>query len=96
MSAAAIVAVAGVIVLRGAVAGRLARVELTAPILSTVVGGPFAAIGLVDAQEAPPVVAPLVELPLVWVLFVDAARCGSTTCATTSGGCCGSWGSGSR
>jgi NhaP-type Na+/H+ or K+/H+ antiporter len=74
VSAAAIVAVAAVIVLWGAVAGRLARVELTAPIAFTVVGGTFAAIGLVDAHEAPPAVAPLVELTLVWVLFADAAR----------------------
>src|SRR4051812_28523504 len=74
MSATAIVAVTAVIVVWGAVAGRLERVELTAPMVLTVVGATFAAVGLVDAREAPPVVQPLVELTLVWVLFADAAR----------------------
>jgi NhaP-type Na+/H+ or K+/H+ antiporter len=74
VSTTAIVAVTAVIVVWGAVAGRLERVELTAPMVLTVVGGTFAAVGLVDAQEAPPTVQPLVELTLVWVLFADAAR----------------------
>jgi NhaP-type Na+/H+ or K+/H+ antiporter len=74
VSATAIVAVTAVIVAWGAAAGRLERVELTAPMVLTVVGGTFAAVGLVDAHEAPPAVTPLVELTLVWVLFADAAR----------------------
>ena len=74
MNSTAIVAVTAVIVVWGAVAGRLERVELTAPMVLTVIGGTFAAVGLVDAHEAPPVVQPLVELTLVWVLFADAAR----------------------
>jgi sodium/hydrogen antiporter len=74
VNAAAIVAVTAVIVVWGAVAGRLERVELTGPMVLTVIGGTFAAVGLVDAHEAPSVVQPLVELTLVWVLFADAAR----------------------
>jgi NhaP-type Na+/H+ or K+/H+ antiporter len=74
VSTTAIVAVTAVIVVWGAVAGRLERVELTAPMVLTVIGGTFAAVGLVDAHEVPPIVQPLVELTLVWVLFADAAR----------------------
>jgi hypothetical protein len=96
VSATAIVAVTAVIVVWGAVAGRLERIELTAPMVLTVIGGTFAAVGLVDAREAPPAVQPLVELTLVWVLFADAHEYASTTCATTSAGCCASWASACR
>jgi NhaP-type Na+/H+ or K+/H+ antiporter len=66
--------VAATIFVWGLVSARLARADLTAPIVFTTVGALLAWLGLVDAPSAPENLKPLVEITLVWVLFSDAAR----------------------
>ena len=58
----------------GLVSKRLARADLTAPIVFIVVGALLAWAGLVDGPEESAALTPLVEVTLVWVLFSDAAR----------------------
>ena len=58
----------------GLVSKRLARADLTAPIVFIVVGAVLAWVGLVDGPEESAALTPLVEVTLVWVLFSDAAR----------------------
>ena len=58
----------------GVVSKRLARADLTAPIVFIVVGALLAWAGLVDGPEESAALTPLVEVTLVWVLFSDAAR----------------------
>ena len=58
----------------GLVSKRLARADLTAPIVFIVVGALLAWVGLVDGPEESAALTPLVEVTLVWVLFSDAAR----------------------
>ncbi len=74
METSALVVVAAVVVVWGAVSGRLERADLTAPIVFTVVGAALAGIGMVHSTAAPEQLKPLVEITLVWVLFSDAAR----------------------
>lgn len=74
MELSAVLVITATIFVWGVVSARLARADLTAPIVFVAVGGGLAAMGLVDAPEAPEVLRPLVELTLVWVLFSDAAR----------------------
>ena len=66
--------VAAAIFLWGAVASRLERADLAAPIVFTLLGAGLVALGLVEAAGAPETLKPLAELALVWVLFSDAAR----------------------
>ncbi len=58
----------------GLVSKRLARADLTAPIVFIVVGALLAWAGLVEGPEESAALTPLVEITLVWVLFSDAAR----------------------
>ena len=58
----------------GLVSKRLARADLTAPIVFIIVGALLAWVGLVDGPEESAALTPLVEVTLVWVLFSDAAR----------------------
>jgi sodium/hydrogen antiporter len=53
---------------------RLARADLTAPILFVAVGAALAWAGLVEGPEESGSLIVLVEITLVWVLFTDAAR----------------------
>ncbi|MGR0218949.1 cation:proton antiporter domain-containing protein [Agromyces sp. ZXT2-6] len=66
--------VAAAVFLWGAVASRLERADLAAPIVFTLLGAGLVALGLVEAAGAPETLKPLAELALVWVLFSDAAR----------------------
>ncbi|QNN54841.1 cation:proton antiporter [Nocardioides mesophilus] len=74
MDASAVAVVAASIFVWGAVAARIQRADVTAPIVFTAVGALLAALDLVDRQPAPESLKPLVEITLVWVLFSDAAR----------------------
>lgn len=65
--------VAAAIFLWGAVSARLARADLTAPIVFVTIGVLLAVTGSVDAARAPETFTPLVEITLVWILFSDAA-----------------------
>jgi NhaP-type Na+/H+ or K+/H+ antiporter len=58
----------------GILSGRLERADLTAPIVFMGLGALVGGAGLVDVEQAPELLRPLVELTLVWVLFADAAR----------------------
>ena len=58
----------------GLVSRRMARADLTAPIVFIVVGALLAWSGLVEGPEESATITPLVEVTLVWVLFSDAAR----------------------
>jgi NhaP-type Na+/H+ or K+/H+ antiporter len=58
----------------GILSGRLERADLTAPIVFMGLGALLGGLGLVDVDQAPELLRPLVELTLVWVLFADAAR----------------------
>ena len=58
----------------GLVSKRLARADLTAPIVFIIVGALLAWVGLVEGPEESAALTPLVEVTLVWVLFSDAAR----------------------
>lgn len=71
---AAVVLIAAAIFAWGTVSARLARADLTAPIVFTVVGLLLASAGVVDSTAEPTALKPLVEVTLVWVLFSDAAR----------------------
>lgn len=62
------------IFLWGAVSARVARADLTAPIVFVAVGALLGATGLIDTPTAPEALTPLVEIALVWILFSDAAR----------------------
>lgn len=73
MDLTAVLVIAATIFLWSVFSARLTRADLTAPIAFVLVGGALAALGLVDAPEAPQTLRPLVELTLVWVLFSDAA-----------------------
>ncbi len=86
MEGTALIVVVAAIFVWGAVSARLERADLTAPIVFAAVGAALAGFGLIHAPSAPETLKPLVEITLVWVLFSDAARCGCTTCAVTSGG----------
>ncbi|HEX6956112.1 MAG TPA: cation:proton antiporter [Agromyces sp.] len=66
--------VAAAIFLWGAVASRLERADLAAPIVFTLLGAGLVVLGLVEAEAAPETLKPLAEIALVWVLFSDAAR----------------------
>jgi sodium/hydrogen antiporter len=70
----AVLIVAAVIFVWGAVSARVTRADLSAPIVFVAVGGLLAAVGLIDEPTAPETLKPLVEITLVWVLFSDAAR----------------------
>lgn len=74
MDAAAVLVVLAAIFLWGAVAARLERADLAAPIVFTLLGAGLVAVDLVDAAAAPETLKPLAEVALVWVLFSDAAR----------------------
>lgn len=74
MDELAVLLVAAAIFLWGAVASRLERADLAAPIVFTLLGAGLVALGLVEAAGAPETLKPLAELALVWVLFSDAAR----------------------
>jgi NhaP-type Na+/H+ or K+/H+ antiporter len=74
MDMAAVLIVMATIFLWGVVSARLARADLTAPIVFVAAGGALAAVDLIDAPSAPETLTPLVEITLVWVLFSDAAR----------------------
>lgn len=76
MPASALLVVAATVFFWGAVAARLERADLTAPIVFVAVGALLAVGGLVDVRAAPEGLKPLVEITLVWVLFADAARVG--------------------
>ena len=80
--------VAAVVFVWGALSARLERADLTAPIVFMAVGAALAGLDLVHASSAPELMKPLVEVTLVWVLFSDAARVRSTTCAATSAWSC--------
>jgi NhaP-type Na+/H+ or K+/H+ antiporter len=69
----AILLLTGALFLWGILSGRLARADLTAPIVFVAVGAVFAVAGLVDMHTATVTLKPLVEVTLVWVLFSDAA-----------------------
>ncbi len=74
MDLVAVLVVMATIFAWGVLSARLARADLTAPIVFVAVGGMLAMAGLVDAPSAPETLTPLVEVTLVWVLFADAAR----------------------
>lgn len=74
MDITVVLIITATIFLWGAVSARLARADLTAPIVFVVIGGLLAASDLVDGPSAPEAAKPLAELNLVWVLFSDAAR----------------------
>ena len=74
MEEVGLVAVAAVVFVWGAVSARLARADLSAPIVFTAVGAALAAFGLVHGPSGPATLKPLVEVTLVWLLFSDAAR----------------------
>lgn len=74
MEGTEILLVTGAIFVWGLISARLEHADLTAPVVFTVVGAVLAATGLVDTQQAPETLKPLVEVTLVWVLFSDAAR----------------------
>ena len=73
MDVTAVLLIAAAIFGWGAVSARVARADLTAPIVFVAAGGLLTALGLVDRPSAPETLRPLVELALVWVLFSDAA-----------------------
>jgi sodium/hydrogen antiporter len=66
--------IAASIFLWGAVAARLTRADLTAPIVFVAVGVLLTAAGLIDTSTAPETFTPVIEIALVWILFSDAAR----------------------
>lgn len=74
MEVTAVVVVMATVFLWCAVAARLERADLSAPIVFVVVGALLAALSLVSGTAAPELLKPLVEVTLVWVLFSDAAR----------------------
>lgn len=74
MDVTAVLIIAATIFVWGVLSARLARADLTAPIVLVGVGGVLAAADLMDATSAPETLKPLLEVTLVWVLFVDAAR----------------------
>ncbi len=74
MDVTAALAVMAAIFVWGALAARLERADLTAPIVFVAVGALLAWLHLFDAPSAPETLKPLVEVTLVWVLFSDAAR----------------------
>ena len=74
MNTTAIVLVTACLFGWGLVSRRMARADLTAPIVFIVVGALLAWSGLVEAPEESAALTPLVEVTLVWVLFSDAAR----------------------
>jgi sodium/hydrogen antiporter len=70
--------VAALVLLWGALSARLARVDVTAPIVFVIAGlalthGPLAPLGF---QPSPELVKALAEITLVLVLFCDASRVG--------------------
>ncbi len=74
MDVMALTTVALLVFVWGAVSARLERADLTAPIVFMGAGALLAAVGWMDAPDAPEQFKPLVEITLVWVLFSDAAR----------------------
>jgi NhaP-type Na+/H+ or K+/H+ antiporter len=74
MNVSALVIVAATLFGWGLVSKRLARADLTAPIVFIIVGAVLACAGLIEGPEEPAGLTPLVEITLVWVLFSDAAR----------------------
>ena len=74
MNVSALVIIAATLFGWGLVSKRLARADLTAPIVFIVVGAALAWAGLVEGPEETAALTPLVEITLVWVLFSDAAR----------------------
>jgi sodium/hydrogen antiporter len=74
MEATVIVLVTASLFVWGLASRRLARSELTGPIVFVVVGAVIAWTGLVVGPDKPEALTPLVQLALVWVLFSDAAR----------------------
>ncbi|GAA2165920.1 sodium/proton antiporter (CPA1 family) [Humibacillus xanthopallidus] len=74
MNVSALVVVAATLFGWGLVSKRLARADLTAPIVFIVVGAALTWTGLIEGPEEPAALTPLVEITLVWVLFSDAAR----------------------
>ncbi|MGO4603964.1 cation:proton antiporter [Terrabacter sp. 2YAF2] len=74
MHVSAIAFIAATLFAWGLVSKRLARADLTAPIVFVVVGAALAWAGLVDGPDESATLTPLVEITLVWVLFSDAAH----------------------
>ncbi|GAA4408165.1 hypothetical protein GCM10023168_25130 [Fodinibacter luteus] len=74
MDATAIVVITATLFGWSLVSRRLARADLTAPIVFIVVGAALAWAGLVEGPEESAALTVLVEVTLVWVLFSDAAR----------------------
>ena len=74
MNVSALVIVAATLFGWGLVSKRLARADLTAPIVFIIVGAALAWAGQIEGPEEPAGLTPLVEITLVWVLFSDAAR----------------------
>ncbi len=74
MDITAALIITAIIFVWGMTSARLARTDLTAPIVFVAVGALLAGVGLVDGPSAPETLKPLVELTLVWLLFSDAAR----------------------
>ena len=74
MEVTALVVVAAVVFVWGAVSARVERADLTAPIVFTTLGAALAGFDLVRSSSVPEMMKPLVEVTLVWVLFSDAAR----------------------
>jgi len=69
----AILLISGALFLWCVLSGRLERDDLTAPIVFVAIGGMLAVTGLIDPRSTVPILKPLVEVTLVWVLFSDAA-----------------------
>jgi sodium/hydrogen antiporter len=69
----AILLISGALFLWCVLSGRLERDNLTAPIVFVAIGGMLAVTGLIDPRSTVPILKPLVEVTLVWVLFSDAA-----------------------
>ncbi|MGA8045395.1 MAG: sodium:proton antiporter [Dermatophilaceae bacterium] len=74
MNSTTIVVVTATLFGWGLISQRMARTDLTAPIVFIVVGALLAWTGLVAGPEESAALTPLVEVTLVWVLFSDAAR----------------------
>ena len=74
MDPVAVVVVTATIVVWGAVSARLARADLTAPVVFVALGALLGVVDVVHRPTAPTDLKPLVEVALVWVLFSDAAR----------------------
>ena len=85
MSMTVIVVTTAMLFAWGLLSRRLERADLTAPIVFIVGGALMAWGGLVEGPEESAVLTPLVEVTLVWVLFSDAARLPSRSCAGMPG-----------